>query len=77
MKEGHEMATKILYTVKDIAEQLQVNEKTARRLFTTGKLPAAKLCGKWVDTLKAFVDSQAEYKQHKGASSRLLTHRGE
>lgn len=53
--------TKDLYTVRDIAEQLDVAEKSVRRLINTGELPASKMCGKWVVTaenLKAFVDGK-------------------
>lgn len=52
---------KDFYTVRDIAEQLQVKEKSVRRLLSSGVLKARKLCGKWVvtaDTLKAYVNSQ-------------------
>jgi excisionase family DNA binding protein len=51
--------TKDFYTVKDIAQQLQVKDKSIRRLISTGRLPASKVCGKWVvtaDNLKSFVD---------------------
>lgn len=53
--------TKDLYTVRDIAEQLQVQEKAVRRLVTSGKLPAKKVCGKWIvtaDNLKEFIDGK-------------------
>ena len=52
---------KDLYTVRDIAQELDVAEKSVRRLISTEQLDAAKVCGKWVITaenLKAFVDSK-------------------
>lgn len=51
---------KDFYTVRDIAEQLQVQEKAVRRLITGGGLKASKVLGKWVVTaenLKAFIDA--------------------
>jgi len=53
--------TKDLYTVRDIAKEIDVNEKSVRRLISTGQLKASKVCGKWVVTaenLKAFVDGK-------------------
>jgi len=50
---------KDFYTTRDIATQLQVKERSIRRLISTGKLSASKVCGKWVvtaDNLKSFVD---------------------
>ena len=52
--------TKDIYTVRDIAEQLQVNEKAVRNLVTRGELKGRKTCGKWIvsaENLKAFIDS--------------------
>jgi len=52
--------TKDIYTVRDIAEQLQVNEKAVRNLVTSGELKARKTCGKWIvsaENLKAFINS--------------------
>ena len=52
---------KDFYTVRDIAQQLDVAEKSVRRLISTGQLNAAKFCGKWVVTaenLKRFVDAK-------------------
>ena len=51
---------KDFYTVRDIAEQLQVQEKAVRRLITTGELKASKVLNKWVVTaenLKSFIDA--------------------
>jgi excisionase family DNA binding protein len=62
IKECEGKCTKMIkdyYTVKDIADQLQLKEKTVRRLLATGKLKASKVCGKWVvsaENLKAFID---------------------
>lgn len=46
--------TKDAYTVKDIAEQLQVKEKAVRKLITDKKLKATKVCGKWVISAENF-----------------------
>ena len=54
--------SKDYYTVKDIAEELQVKEKAIRHLINTGQLPASKIARKWVvsaEDLKAFVKSQS------------------
>jgi len=40
--------TKDAYTVRDIAEQLQVTEKAVRQLILLNKLPARKICNKWI-----------------------------
>lgn len=40
--------TKDIYTVKDIADQMQVHERTVRQLIHSGGLPATKVCNKWV-----------------------------
>ena len=45
---------KDIYTVKDIAEQLQVTEKSVRRLIASGDLKAKKAIGKWVVTAENF-----------------------
>jgi len=53
--------TKDFYTVRDIAEQLQVKEKAVRHLITVGELKASKILNKWIvtaDNLKAFVDAK-------------------
>ncbi len=47
------------YTVRDIAEILQVKEKSVRHLITTGQLKASKVCNKWIVTaenLKKLID---------------------
>jgi len=54
---------KDLYTVRDIAEQLQVQEKAIRGLIASGELKASKILKKWIVTaenLKAFVDDKAK-----------------
>lgn len=51
--------TKDAYTVKDIAEQLQVKEKAVRKLITSGQLQAIKVCKKWVvsaENFKKFIE---------------------
>ena len=60
--------TKDFYTVRDIAEQLQVKEKAVRRLITTGELDAGKVLGKWVvtaDELRAFIDLKTRRDKNK------------
>jgi len=42
--------TKDFYTVKDLADQMQVKEKSVRRLATKGKLKGKKICNKWIFT---------------------------
>jgi len=52
--------TKDFYTVRDIAEQLQVQEKVVRYQITKGNIKASKVFGKWVITaenLKAFIEA--------------------
>ena len=54
--------TKDLYTVRDIAQEIDVAEKSVRRLIHIGELTATKMCGKYVVTaenLKAFIDGKA------------------
>lgn len=46
--------TKDVYTVKDIAEQLQVKERTVRQAISDGKLKASKVLNKWVVTADEF-----------------------
>lgn len=51
---------KDFYTVRDIAGQLQVQEKAVRKLISSGKLKASKVLNKWIVTaenLKAFIDT--------------------
>lgn len=48
------MMQKDVYTIRDIAEQLQVNEKTIRNLIAGGGLQAKKICGKWVVNTESF-----------------------
>ena len=58
MKEGKDLI-KDFYTVRDIAEQLQVKERAIRQLVSSGELKAHKICGKWIVTaenLKSFID---------------------
>jgi excisionase family DNA binding protein len=53
---------KDLYTVRDIAEQLQVQEKAVRGLIASGELKASKVLNKWIvtaESLKAFIDAKA------------------
>ena len=43
MTEGKEK----LWTVKDVAEYLQLDEHTVYRMARKGKIPAYKIAGKW------------------------------
>lgn len=52
---------KDFYTVKDIADIIQIKEKSVRNLITSGQLKASKICNKWVITaenLKKLVDDK-------------------
>jgi hypothetical protein len=52
---------KDFYTVKDIADIIQIKEKSVRNLITSGQLQASKICNKWVITaenLKKLVDDK-------------------
>lgn len=54
---------KDFYTVKDIAQELQVTEKAARGLIKNGELPASKVLNKWVVTaenLKNYIESKEQ-----------------
>lgn len=48
------MMQKDVYTIRDIAKQLQVNEKTIRNLIAGGGLQAKKICEKWVVSAESF-----------------------
>lgn len=48
--------TKDVYTVRDIADQMQVSEKAVRGLILSGKLKAVKICGKWIVRAECFED---------------------
>ena len=54
---------KDVYTVRDIAEQLQVKESAVRNLITSGEIKAKKVLNKWIVTaenLKAFIEADPE-----------------
>ena len=53
---------KDFYTIHDIAEQLQVQEKAVRRIISIGKLPASKMFNKWI---VSYDDLHAFYKANK------------
>lgn len=58
--------SKQLYTVKDIAEQLGVSERSVREAIKRGELPGKKICGKWVtsaEALNAFICAGYSYEQ--------------
>lgn len=60
---------KDVYTVKDIAEQLQVQEKAVRNLIASGKVKATKICGKWVVSAESFqqlIDSGCHERENGG-----------
>jgi len=62
--------TKDFYTVRDIAKELQVKEKSIRQLITSGELPASKVCGKWIVTagnLKSYIESMSRQANSNGA----------
>ena len=47
------------YTVKDIAGELKVSEKSVRKMISSGKIKGKKVLNKWVVTannLKEFMD---------------------
>jgi len=53
---------KDFYTVRDVADQLQVKDKAVRNLIASGKLKASKVLKKWIitaDNFKAFIDSNS------------------
>ncbi len=55
--------TKDVYTVKDIAEQLQVTERSVRQAIADGRLKAKKALNKWVipaAEFERFISSQEE-----------------
>lgn len=54
---------KDIYTVRDIAELLQVKEKAVRYLISSKKLKASKICNKWIvtaDNLKRLIDGATD-----------------
>jgi len=63
MRKGIAALTKDFYTVRDIAQQLQVKERTVRRFMKNGDLVAVKIFGKWIVTaenLKAYVNAKSQ-----------------
>lgn len=62
------MPTKNFYTVKDVAEEFQVQEKTVRQLITDGKLKAKKILNKWIvshEDLKQLYDNTPSVESKK------------
>lgn len=45
---------KDFYTVRDVAEELQVTEKAVRSLIKDGELIVSKVLGKWIITAENF-----------------------
>ena len=67
--------TKDFYTLRDIAEQMQIKERTVRRFVSCGELKASKVGGKWIVTaekLKAFVDASTDTKPSKKKEAPIL-----
>jgi len=64
---------KDIYTVKDIAEQMQVEERTVRRHITDGDLEAQMINGKYfvlAQNLQAFVSGGKGERKTYGKGSR-------
>ncbi len=50
-------------TVKDVAELLEITERTVRALCKQGKIKARKVAGKYIttkDLLKAYIEQKQE-----------------
>ena len=59
---------KDFYTLRDIAEQMQIKERTVGRFVSCGELKASKVGGKWIvsaEKLKDFVDASTDSKPSK------------
>ena len=60
---GGQGMTKDYYTVRDIAGQLQVKERSVRQLISTGGLKASKVLNKWIvsaNNLQSFIESRGD-----------------
>jgi excisionase family DNA binding protein len=58
--------SKDFLTVKDVAQELGLTERTVRELFNTGVIKARKIAGKYVTTreiIKAYIEAEGEEKQ--------------
>lgn len=54
------MTDKDFLTVSDVAQELDMTERTVRRLFSTGQLQGKKIGGKYIitrDALKAHISA--------------------
>ncbi|HPZ10687.1 MAG TPA: helix-turn-helix domain-containing protein [Candidatus Eremiobacteraeota bacterium] len=50
-------------TVKDVAKELSITERTARALFKKGTIKGRKVAGKYIttkDLLKAYIEQKGE-----------------
>jgi len=66
---------KDFYTLRDIAEQMQIKERTVRQFVSCGELKARKVGGKWIVTaekLKDFVDASTDPKPSKKREEPIL-----
>jgi len=65
------MANDIL-TVREVAEYLKINEKTAYRLAAEGKIPGFKVGGAWrfrMDEIEKFTKNQSKQNDGKEKKS--------
>ncbi len=59
-----------LYDVKELADKLQIQERTIRKLFREGKLKGRKLARRWYvseDSLKDYFSQEEDLSQPEGA----------
>lgn len=59
-----------LYDVKELADKLQIQERTIRKLFREGKLKGRKLARRWYvseDSLKDYFSQEEDLNQPEGA----------
>lgn len=52
-----------ILTIREVAELLKINEKTAYKLAAEGKLPGFRVGGAWQfkrSTINAWIDAQSE-----------------
>ena len=61
-----------ILTVREVAEYLKINEKTAYRLAAEGKIPGFKVGGAWrcrMDEIEKFTKSQSMQNDGKDKNS--------
>jgi excisionase family DNA binding protein len=59
-----------LYDVKELADKLQIQERTIRKLFREGRLKGRKLARKWYvseDSLREYFSQEEALEQSEGA----------